>query len=145
LFEFERDPLRFWEVEMTKDVDAMRVGKAVAELCRAGKNMEAVESYYAANVVSIEPMGDEHMPARIDGIEAIRKKHHWWYENVQVHSGEVGGPYPHGNRFILTFKMDVTNKGGPMAGKRMMLEECALYTVKDGKIVHEEFFYDMEM
>ncbi len=30
-----------------------------------------------------------------------------------------------------------------MAGKRMNLDEAALYTVKDGKIVQEEFFYDM--
>ena len=30
-----------------------------------------------------------------------------------------------------------------MAGKRMTLDESALYTVKDGKIVKEEFFYDM--
>ena len=30
-----------------------------------------------------------------------------------------------------------------MAGKRMTLDEAALYTVKDGKVVHEEFFYHM--
>ncbi len=30
-----------------------------------------------------------------------------------------------------------------MAGKRMTIEESALYTVKDGKIVREEFFYNM--
>ena len=30
-----------------------------------------------------------------------------------------------------------------MAGKRMNLDEAALYTVKDGKIVQEEFFYHM--
>ena len=30
-----------------------------------------------------------------------------------------------------------------MAGKRMQFEEAALYTVRDGKVVQEEFFYDM--
>jgi hypothetical protein len=30
-----------------------------------------------------------------------------------------------------------------MAGRRTKLEEVALYTVKDGKIVREEFFYSM--
>jgi ketosteroid isomerase-like protein len=30
-----------------------------------------------------------------------------------------------------------------MAGKRMTLDEVGLYTVKDGKVVQEEFFYDM--
>jgi hypothetical protein len=30
-----------------------------------------------------------------------------------------------------------------MAGKRMQVEEAGLYTVRDGKVVHEEFFYHM--
>jgi ketosteroid isomerase-like protein len=30
-----------------------------------------------------------------------------------------------------------------MANKRMRLEETGLYTVRDGKVVQEEFFYDM--
>jgi ketosteroid isomerase-like protein len=30
-----------------------------------------------------------------------------------------------------------------MAGKRFTMEETALYTVKGGKIVQEEFFYSM--
>ena len=39
--------------------------------------------------------------------------------------------------------MDVTAKSGPMAGKRFRMFEGALYTVKDGKVVHEAFLYDM--
>jgi hypothetical protein len=30
-----------------------------------------------------------------------------------------------------------------MAGKKMRMEEVALYTVSDGKVTREEFFYDM--
>jgi len=30
-----------------------------------------------------------------------------------------------------------------MTGKRFKMEEAGLYTVKDGKVVHEEFFYHM--
>ena len=48
-----------------------------------------------------------------------------------------------GDRFIVRFTYDVTAKSGPMAGKRMKLDEAALYAVKDGKIVQEEFFYHM--
>ena len=39
--------------------------------------------------------------------------------------------------------VDTTPKAGPMAGKRMQFEEAILYTVRDGKIVREEFFYHM--
>jgi hypothetical protein len=55
----------------------------------------------------------------------------------------VTGPFPHDDRFIVYMKMDVTSKGGPYAGKRNTFEEAGLYTVKDGKIVQEEFFYQM--
>jgi predicted ester cyclase len=34
----------------------------------------------------------------------------------------------------------VTNRS---SGQRMQLSEMALYTVKDGKIVREQFFYHM--
>ena len=84
-----------------------------------------------------------YVSARMEGIEAIRKKNQWWFENHEIHSSGAKGPWPHGDRFIVLFKIDVTAKAGPMAGKRMQAEEAGLYTVKDGKIVKEEFFYDM--
>jgi len=52
--------------------------------------------------------------------------------------------YPHGDQFIVCFKYDVTcHLDGPMKGQRMQMEEAGLYTVKDGKIVREQFFYAM--
>ena len=51
--------------------------------------------------------------------------------------------FPHGERFIVHMKYDVTPTSGPHKGKRMQLDEAGLYTVRDGKIVQEEFFYDM--
>jgi hypothetical protein len=57
----------------------------------------------------------------------------------EVHSANVTGPWPHGDRFIVGFQYDVTNKP---SGKRMKLDEVGLYTVSKGKIVREEFFYD---
>jgi hypothetical protein len=83
------------------------------------------------------------MPARMEGLAAILGKAEWWEKNHEVHSGQAEGPWPHGDRFIVRFKYDVTAKAGPMAGKRMMLDEAALYTVKDGKVTQEEFFYHM--
>jgi len=40
----------------------------------------------------------------------------------------------------VTFKLDVTFK--PQS-KRFSMEEVAVYKVVDGKIVYEEFFYNM--
>jgi ketosteroid isomerase-like protein len=122
----------------------VEVGKKLVELCRAGKNQEAVEKLYSPSIVSIEPMSSKDMPGRIEGIAAVRKHGEWWEENHEVHSQEAAGPWPHGNRFIVHFKYDVTGKGGPMKGKRIKMDETALYTVKDGKITQAEFFYHMD-
>ncbi len=119
------------------------VGKKLVELCNQGKAMEAIKTLYSPNIVSTEAMAMPDMPARQEGLPAIIGKAEWWEKNHEVHSGQAEGPWPHGDRFIVRFKYDVTAKAGPMAGKRMKLDEAALYTVKDGKVVQEEFFYHM--
>jgi hypothetical protein len=136
-------PLTHGKEGLAMGDNTTEVGKKLVELCKQGKHLEAVNTLYSPKVVSIEVHGNEQMPKRMEGIDAIRKKNQWWVENHEIHSGDAHGPYPHGDRFIVNFKFDVTAKAGPMAGKRMKLDECGLYTVKDGKIVQEEFFYDM--
>jgi hypothetical protein len=122
---------------------SMDIGKKLVELCKAGKGMEAIETLYSPKIVSIEPQGSEQMPARMEGIAAVKGKNEWWYKNHQIHSAEANGPWPHGDRFAVQFKYEVTPKAGPMSGKRFTMEEIALYTVKGDKIVQEEFFYHM--
>jgi ketosteroid isomerase-like protein len=122
---------------------ALEVGKKLVELCQQGKFNEAIDQLYSPHVVSIEAFSPPPKPARVEGIAAVKGKAEWWENNHQVHKAEVAGPWPHGDRFIVRFTLDVTAKAGPMAGKRFTMDEAALYTVKDGKIVHEEFFYNM--
>jgi hypothetical protein len=123
--------------------DTLTVAKKLVDLCRQGKNMEALDTLYSPNIVSIEAASGPDMPARMEGIEAIKGKATWWEANHEVHKAEVDGPFPNGDRFIVRFKYEVTAKAGPMAGKRFTMDEGALYTVKDGKVTHEEFFYSM--
>ena len=121
----------------------MEVGKKLVAFCKAGKNLDAVNTLYAPNVESSEVHGMPDFPQHMKGIDAVRKKNQWWFDNHEIHGGDALGPWPHGDRFIVLFKIDVTAKAGPMAGKRMQAEEAGLYTVKDGKIVKEEFCYHM--
>jgi len=123
--------------------NTLAIVKQLVELCRLGKNIEAMETLYAPNIVSIEAMGGPDMPAGMEGIDALRAKSQWWYDNNEVHSGTTESPWPHGDRFIVRFNYEVTAKIGPMKGQRMDIEEAALYTVAGGKIVKEEFFYSM--
>jgi len=122
----------------------LEVGKKLVALCNQNKNMEAVNTLYDAKIVTIEPHDMPGMPARQEGIEAVRKKTEWWFANHQIHSSTAEGPWPLGDKFIVHFKIDVTPTAGPMKGQRMKMEEAGLYTVKNGKVVQEEFFYAME-
>ena len=127
----------------TSSPSTSEVGKKLVELCNQGKSREAIETLYSPSIVSIEAQAMPPMPARMEGIAAVKGKAEWWEKNHEVHKGEAKGPWPHGDRFIVHFNYDVTAKAGPMAGKRFKMEEAALYTVKNGKVVQEEFFYQM--
>jgi hypothetical protein len=121
----------------------MAVARRLVELCRQNKPVQAVDELYGPDIVSVEAVANPQMPQRMQGIAAVRGKAEWWLANHEVHKAEADGPWPHGDRFIVRFRYDVTAKAGPMAGQRMQLDEAALYTVRGGKVVHEEFFYDM--
>ncbi|MEM7627071.1 MAG: nuclear transport factor 2 family protein [Planctomycetota bacterium] len=121
----------------------MDLANQLAALCREGKNLEAIEKLYADDIVSTEVMGTPEMPARMEGKDAIKGKNQWWFENHEIHGGDVQGPFPHGDQFILAFSYDMTPKCGPMNGQRGQMQECGLYTVRDGKITEEKFFYHM--
>ncbi|HKC79917.1 MAG TPA: nuclear transport factor 2 family protein, partial [Gemmatimonadaceae bacterium] len=93
---------------------------------------------YSPDIVSIESMGNEQMPREMKGIDAIRGKNQWWGENNEVHSATVDGPFLGEDKFAVYYNYDVTFKP---TGQRTPMEEMALYTVKDGKVVREQFFY----
>ena len=114
------------------------IAEELVSLCRAGRNLDAINSFYSPDIVSVESMGNEAMPREVKGIDAIRGKHKWWNENNEVHSSTVEGPFVGEDKFAVYYSYDITFK--PME-KRNTMEEMALYTVKDGKIVREQFFY----
>jgi ketosteroid isomerase-like protein len=122
-------------------VNTLTIAKRLVELCREGKYEEAQNELYADDAVSIEMEG---LPAgalgNAKGLPAIREKGRRWQESVEaVHGGEVSDPLIAGSWFSVSMRVDVTYKG---VG-RVDMREIGLYRVRDGKIVHEQFFYDM--
>lgn len=115
------------------------IAEELVSLCRAGRNMEAINNFYSPDVVSVESMGNEEMPREMRGIDAIRQKNQWWGENNTVHSASADGPFVSDGKFAVNYNYDVTFKP---TGQRMKMEEMALYTVKGGKVVREQFFYN---
>jgi ketosteroid isomerase-like protein len=103
--------------------------------------MEAIRSLYADDVESVEA-GEVGGFARVTkGKQAVIEKNDLWGANNEVHSAVTEGPYPHGDsKFAVRFAYDLTNKA---SGRRMQMDEVAVFTVADGKVVKEEFFYDL--
>jgi ketosteroid isomerase-like protein len=118
----------------------IEIAKDLVSLCAAGKFAEAGEKYWSDDVVSVEagapPGGD---PAS-HGKAAARGKGEWWAGAHDIHSTEAHGPYVNGDQFAVRFVMDITFKE---TGARTTMDEVGVYTVKDGKIVEERFFYAM--
>lgn len=122
------------------DPSLVKTAEALAACCREGREAEGLKTLYAPDAVSVEaaPMGGPGSEA-VRGLDAIKGKHDWWYGAHEFHSGTVEGPFYHGaDRFGLIFDIDVTNK---QTKQRLQMKELGLYTVRDGKIVREEFFY----
>jgi hypothetical protein len=118
----------------------MDVAKRYVELVKENKFEECLNELFAKDAVSVEaavPPGQERT-AR--GVDAIHAKGKWWADNHTVHKAEVDGPYPHDDRFAVRFSFDITFKP---ENKRFTMTEVGVFTVKDGKIAKEEFFYAM--
>jgi ketosteroid isomerase-like protein len=114
------------------------VAQELVALCRARRNLDAIDKLYSPKIVSIEPVGSPQMPAEMSGIDAIRGKNEWWFANNELHSTEANGPFVGEGQFAVQYTFDATFKP---TGQRNKMTEMALYTVKDGKIVREQFFY----
>lgn len=104
--------------------------------CRGGDFDSPGELYWADDVASYEAMTGDM--AEVRGKDAVRSKGEWWSANHEVHGVEVEGPYLNGDQFAVRFKMDITAKE---TGQRMLMDEVAIYTIRNGKIAEERFFY----
>jgi len=107
------------------------------ELAQTGQWALIQGELYADNAVSIEP---ESYPGTkvANGLEAIGEKGKQFGEMVEeMHGGYSNNPVVAGNHFAVAMGMDVTMKGQG----RTKMDEIAVYEVKDGKIVKEQFFY----
>jgi hypothetical protein len=116
------------------------IGQRLVELSNAHKGLEAVDTLYHEKIVSIEAHGSDAMPARTEGLPAVRGKSVWWYDNHDVHTSTATGPYcgHRDDQFAVVFSLDATFKP---SGERSQMTEVALYTVKNDKVVQEEFLF----
>jgi hypothetical protein len=107
------------------------------ELAQSGQWDKIQDELFANNAVSVEPQGAQGMKS-VEGMAAIKEKGKQFGEMVEeMHGGYTTAPVVGGRFFSVAMGMDCTMKG---MGRQKM-DEIALYEVKDGKIVKEQFFY----
>ena len=112
------------------------VAAKLVDLCRKGEWMNAIDTLYASDIVSVEAHEMENMPAEMRGLDQVRGKTKWWEESMEVHSAKISGPFVARDTFVVQFDVDVTEKASK---KRSQMSEVGIYTVKEGKVAHEEF------
>ncbi len=113
------------------------IANRLVEHCRAGNYTAAQEELYSEDAESIEPA---HMPGlqTVKGRDAIVEKGKKFQSMVEeIHGGSVSDPVIAGNHFAVAAVIDATMKGAA----RSAMTEIAVYEVKDGKIVKEQFIY----
>jgi hypothetical protein len=121
-------------------MDTIAIAKRLVELCQSGQNEKAVAELYSPDIVSLEGFEMPGMPREMKGIEQIKGKGEWWANAHEIHSAKILGPWCSMGKFSAYFEYDVTERA---SGKRHTMKEIGVYTVRDGKIVHEEFLYEM--
>ena len=117
-------------------MSTQEVAEKVVELVRQQAWYRALDTLYDKDIVSVEASASEGESAEKRGIDQVRGKIDWWLNAMEVHSFTAKGPFVAHDRFVVQYDADVTEKNSK---KRFQLSEVGVYTVKNGKIVREEF------
>ncbi len=123
------------QVETSK---ALEVAHRLVDLCREGKNVEAINELYDDNIVCLEPEGSPAARKTVGKDAALGSTNYWYSTVEEIHSAYISDPLVAGNFFACTMDIDATYKGQG----RMEMSELGVYEVKNGKIVSSQFFYN---
>lgn len=114
------------------------VARELVAGCREGREAENLNKLYAEDAVSVEA-ADMGRGRETTGRDGIRGKHDWFASMYDQVSCETSDPMPHGDdRFAVIFDTKMRKRE---TGEIEEMRDIGVYTVKDGKIVREEFFY----
>ena len=117
-------------------MNTQQVAQKVVELVRKQAWYEALDALYDDNVVSVEAYSEDGGSPETRGKEDVRGKIDWWVNAMEVHRFEADGPFVGHDRFVVRYDAEVMDK---KSKERRKLSEVGVYTVKNGKIVREEF------
>jgi len=127
-------------METSEKSKTKEIAQNLVAWCNKGDHKRVYQEYYSPDIVSIETEDQSDM-GHLEGMEAVMKKGEWWENTFDVHSSKASDPVVADNWFSVKFEMDTTHRP---SGQRSKTSELGIYKVADGKIVREQFFYDMQ-
>lgn len=114
------------------------VAARLVALCSEFQNFAAMDELYADDIVSLEGQPNSGGKTATSGKQAVIDKSKAWAAAHEIHGASIEGPFLSSDGFAVIFDFEVTPKA---TGIRTKLREIAVYTVNQGLIVREEFFY----
>jgi ketosteroid isomerase-like protein len=119
---------------MSPAVDTAALDSQLNEMILTGKAMDGFEKFYADDVVMQENSEDPR-----PGKDLNRKFEQEFFAQVaEWHDGKLLASAVNGDTTFSEWYMDISLKNG----YRMKSSQVAVRKWKDGKIVHERFFYN---
>lgn len=116
------------------------VARDFTDMLRHGQFQAAGEKYWADDVTSIEPMDlPGGIAAVVSGLIATQAKSESWFGGYRIEDISIDGPFVTGDQFALFMDMVIVNR---VSGEGRSFDEIALYTVRNGQITEERYFYD---
>jgi hypothetical protein len=113
-----------------------QIADRLVALCREQKFVEAYRELYGEEAESIDPMYSLMQPAR--GLITLIEREKQFLAKATIHQVKISEPLIAGKHFAIHIHMDfnVEDRG------RKIVDELAVYHVKGGKIVRQQFFID---
>jgi len=113
--------------------DTANLDKQLNDMILAGQALDGFEKFYAADCVMEEPTG------RREGKDANRAYEEQFFASIaEFHGAELVATAVTGDTSFSEWVWDVTFQDG----NRVKMEQAARRTWKDGRIVHERFYYN---
>ena len=122
-------------VRTGKGPTPLEVAKQFTDLLRAGKYAEVEERWLAPSIESVEGHG---AAMAWKGKKNVLAKYRAWEAENEFVDPKIEGPWVGATGFAIKFVGHVLQKA---TGQRHAMEEIAVYTVRDGKVVREEFHF----
>lgn len=110
----------------------------LVELVRDRKFLEAQGELFSSDAVTQEP--EKFMQRSVSGLEAIMQKERLFLESIKEWKRfEVSTPVVSAHHFSIR----MLTKVELLTGQKIELDEIIVYEVNQGKIVKEQFFYEL--